>query len=284
MDNAPNPYAAPDEAAQAPAVASRSSELAKGIPGAIAALNRHLADPEAVMADRALAGGKVTKRTVIPGAIAIVLVLGGAACFVGEGTGIKVIGGIAAFLGFVSLIITIVNLVGELGLVVRSAALTPDAAAMGWLRAIRLGRGGYVISALCPTARSSEVEVPELAPVETGKGVFVADSPSGIAGWFKTFARTGTGQVRWMKIHAVRVVRIDGDVAEVEARIRFQSWPSWANIVSVVLFLLVRFIGIIVGLVLFYSLRKRREATITKILLRGRDGAWYLLRPGLDDA
>jgi hypothetical protein len=169
-----------------------------------------------------------------------------------------------------------VAVVRDLRFVDRPRATDPAAALRGWLTAMRQNCVGYVIAALCPTARESEVEAPELGAIPQVPGRFALDDRAQVKMWLRTFARAGAGYVRWMTIGRVASAAVDGDVARVRVDLKFQAMPNWANIVSVVLFILIRLIGLIVGVILYYSTRRRHAETLEKILIRGRDDCWYV--------
>lgn len=246
-------------------------------------LDLHLRDPDAVAADRTAEGRRVRVITwtflalpIIPLAIVLLTPVTSAGS-----AGVAVIVGLIVAIALA--VPAVLLLAQDLRVVPRSQAVDPVRALDGWLRACRLGRGGYLRSCLAPTARECTLAAPDLTPVVAGPGLFPADDPTALTAWVRTFARPGHGQVRWFSSRRMHLVAREGDLATVQVEVRSASWPQWANIVSVVLFLVVRVIGLVVGLVLFFTLRKRRTLVITKHLLCGRDGCWYLLDGGLDD-
>ncbi|MFT3765017.1 MAG: hypothetical protein QM820_05815 [Minicystis sp.] len=90
-----------------------------------------------------------------------------------------------------------------------------------------------------------------------------------------SFARAGGNQMRTMAVKRVTVVDVKEDVAVVEAELAFQSWPRWVSIIMAVSFVIFR-LAVIIGLILYFVLRKRHETRVQKTLIRGRDGAWYV--------
>ncbi len=138
-----------------------------------------------------------------------------------------------------------------------------------------MNRSGYAWATLCPTAREQRVMTPSLGPVVTGDGDFSLDDPAGMKAYLASFARPGQGQIRTMTVTRVTLRSIDGDVAEVDATLAFQSWPQWVSIVMAVSFVIFRPLAL-VGAVFYFALRKRHEASCTKTMLRGQNGAWYV--------
>jgi hypothetical protein len=272
-----NPYAPPEEASGRPAPVRAATPESGDIAAAIERLNRHLADPGSVSADSAAIGGRLRGLTWT--AMVITLALGGGVGYgvTLEGQGGNVLAGICGFLGVIFLISFIVALVNDLLLKPRAECTSAQVALESWLRAMRLGRAGYVYASLCPTAREAIAPAPDLRPVVTADMDYPLDSPAGVARWLKSFARPGTGHVRWMKVKSVRAGSEQGDVATAESTVFFRSWPNWANILSVVLFLFIRFIGLIVAVILWYSNRRQTTIQVEKTLIRGRDGLWYVL-------
>ena len=82
--------------------------------------------------------------------------------------------------------------------------------------------------------------------------------------------------MRTMQIKRTTLVREDGDVAIVEVHAVFQSWPQWAQILCVIAFVVIRLLGLVLFLILFYSLRKTHDAVFCKTLIRGNNGVWYV--------
>ena len=84
-----------------------------------------------------------------------------------------------------------------------------------------------------------------------------------------------------MFLKGVTLREVRGDVAEVEVDAGFQTFPRWANIVAILTFVLIRILGVIVALALYFGLRKRARVTFRKRMIRGTDGLWYVLDPRL---
>jgi hypothetical protein len=101
-------------------------------------------------------------------------------------------------------------------------------------------------------------------------------SPKDLKDYTQTFARPGNSQMRTMQIKRASLLREDGDVATVEVEATFTSWPQWAQIVSIVAFVLVRALGALLYLILFLSLRKTHNVIFQKALIRGSNGVWYV--------
>lgn len=82
--------------------------------------------------------------------------------------------------------------------------------------------------------------------------------------------------MRTIQIKRTTLLSEEGDVAIVEVHAVFQSWPQWAQILCVIAFVIIRLLGLVLFLVLFYTLRKTHEATFRKTLIRGNNGVWYV--------
>ncbi len=293
-----NPYAPPkvdDAAASAPRRAKKRYDR-KDIAEALAALNEHLADPERVAIDRKATGGRVRAVTIV------LLALGVAAILVrfampGEARTLGMI--VAIVLGAILIFLGIVAAAMDLSMASRDGATTPIAALKSHLRSFSLARYGYAWACLCPTARAQTVQAPHLGPIAGGLGDFAMATHAGVKKYAATFARPAGGHVRSLQIKGLAVEREDGDVAVVRATLLFQSWPQWANILMGVgvatgmrfgdsgaagvtgPFRLIGIAAAIAGLIGLWALRKRFTVTVHRTLLRGRNGAWYLLDPDL---
>jgi hypothetical protein len=293
-----NPYAPPavDEAAAPVPRRAKKKRDRKDIEEALAALDEHLADPERVAIDRKATGGRVRTVTLV------LLALGAAAILLrfampGEARQLGMI--VAIVLGAILLFLGIVAAAMDLSMASRSSATAPIAALKSYLRSFSLGRYGYAWACLSPTARAQTAQAPSLGAVAGGLGDFAMATHEGVKKYAATFARPAGGYVRSLQIKDLAVEREDGDVAVVRATLLFQSWPQWANILMGVgvatgmrfgdsgttgvtaPFRLIGIAAAIAGLVGLWALRKRHTVTVHRTLLRGRNGAWYLLDPDL---
>jgi len=274
-----NPYAPPqndgDPAAAAPAVKKRGRASA-AVQEALDRLNEHLADDAAVAADRALFGPPIRTATWVAlglGAVGLLAVAAGLAEG-GEDMEIAaIIGGVVAFLG---VLVFVILLVQDVKLPKRDQPSDAPGALSGYFRALRFGRFGYAVACLSPTAREATVDAPRLEPVDTGTGSFRLSTTDGMKAYTATFSRPSKASLHIMSVKKVELARASGDVAEVDVEIEFQSWPRWAYIVAVVAFVVVRILGVVVGLALYFALRKVKKTRIRKTMLRGSTGAWYL--------
>jgi hypothetical protein len=266
-----NPYAPPTSDTQAPAVRRKKRKSHDSdIEEALERLREHLADPAAVAHDKATAGPRVRAVGWISGLVAAAAA---AAAVVGQKELAMFVLGlvIAAVAG----IFAIVLLALDLSLVPRDQRASPEATLKSFLKSIGMGRNGYAWSALCPTAREQTVRTPDIAPVEAVEGDFSLASENEFKAYVSSFARPGQGKMRTMAVKKVLVNRIDGDVASIEAELVFQSWPQWISIAIAVGAVVFR-PAIIVGVILLYTLRKKREVRCTKTMLRADNGVWYV--------
>ncbi|HRI62937.1 MAG TPA: hypothetical protein PK156_01835 [Polyangium sp.] len=275
-----DPYAPPetDVSNAAPKKRSKKKKSRSGaIEEAITRLNEHLADAEAVAHDRKEAGGRLRGATIgfvvftVLVLVATAIVLSEDKSFVTEA--IQIIMGV--FAGFIVLI-TVILVVVDIRFPSRDAAAPPEETLKYFLRGISLGRFGYSWATLCPTAREETVEPPVLGDMPVGEGSFRQRTPKDLRDYTQTFARPGNAQMRTMQIKRAVLLREEDDVAIVEVEAHFTSWPQWAQIVSIVAFVLIRLLGAILYLVLFFALRKTHTAVFQKTLIRGSNGVWYV--------
>ena len=157
----------------------------------------------------------------------------------------------------------------------RGRPSTPEAALKGFFKAIVAARFGYAWAALSPSAREQTVRAPALGDVVTGTGEYSLQDQAGMKAYATSFAKAGDGMMRTMAVKRISVGHVDGDVATLDAELAFQSWPRWVSGVMAVGFVLFR-PAVLVGVILYFAMRKRHETRVTKTLLRGRNGAWYV--------
>lgn len=268
----PNPYAPPKADDREVRPRARRAHARGDIHDALARLDEHLSDPANVEADRRAAGPRI--RVFTWGSALVFVILLGVSLAL-QGSQEPLIFGIGIGLGAVAGVLALVSLIMDLLVVPHGTPSSPEAAFKSFLRAVSMGRFGYTWAALSPTAREQTVRTPALGEVVTVDGEFTMSSEAGMKQYAGAFARPGGAQMRQMAVKKVTLVSTDGDVAEVRAELSFQSWPRWVTILMVVGFILLRPLALI-GVVLFFVLRKRHEVTVTKTLLRGRNGAFYL--------
>ncbi len=275
MSDASNPFAPPTASVDVPSTpAPRRPVDAEELAAARAALAAHCRDPAARAADVALEGARFSRATVVSAAIGGVAL---AAVVVAALVGVSVATILAGIVVGLALLLMVIFGVTDLRVGPRAAATTPEAALTRWFHAARAGKTGYATAALVPTARGQAAGAPAAGPKDTeGEPVRLSD-PDGMKRYLQSFARPGGGFVRWFQSKKIRVIHQEGDVAVVSADLVLTKWPQWANVTTVVLFVVIRLVGIIVGLALFYGLRKTGKLTVEKTLLRGEDGLWYLL-------
>lgn len=279
-DEAHNPYKPPvTSAAPPPSLGADSRELppfdASELEQARLRLRAHCADARALEADRAAEGSLLRVPTIVFLVLALLSLAALAATVVLHariGIIFAVIG--AILFGLVALALLIVDLtVGR-----RQRAVDPIAALKGWVRAAKASHAGYVFTALAPTAREGVVAAPSLdsAALE-GVERFPTDNKTDLKRFLKSWARPDNKSVRWARLKKIELVDQQGDVARVRMQLELTAWPQWANILSVIAFVFIRIVGIVLAIVLYYSLRKVRKLESIKTVMRGDDGLWYLL-------
>ena len=277
-----NPYAPPKADGPGPGtVGAAPTRGAAPTPDqiavALARLKHHVASPENLAADARAGGGLLRPVTLVFAALFVLALVGGAAVAVkvgedGNQTPLFVAGAVAVFCG----ILAAALVAADLSLGKRTAPAPPDKALRRFARALGTGRNGYAWSTLGPTAREQVVAAPRLGPIVTGEGQFAMGTVAGVKAYAMSFARPGQKQMRTMRAKAVSVRSAQGDVALVDATWQFQAWPQWITVVFGVSAGVFR-PGLLVAAILFFVMRKRLETTVTKVLLQGQPGIWYLL-------
>jgi hypothetical protein len=276
-----NPYAPPRDAPALPLAYGLGGARAPDVAQALKELNEYLADPTCSAEDDRRRGPRIRPAAwFVLGAAGLALAPLAFSVVAMHSLSDEQRIFLIAIPGLFSFVLAVVGaaiLIGDLQLQSRERPGASDATLKSYLRSLALGRFGYAMISLSPSARRQALTPPSLTPVNTGPAdSFRADSEDGLKRYAQTFCRPGHGQLHLMQIKRLNHVGVEGEVAFVEADILFQSWPRWVSIVAVVGFVAVRFFGILVGAVLYYSLRKRREVKVRKVLLRGMNGRWYL--------
>lgn len=269
-----NPYAPPKADPEGPSFrAHAAGHLPADLRRALERLDEHLSDPTSVAFDREIAGPRFRVVTLVFGALFVVSLVITLVSFNQTTTrALGLIGiGLSVFFGVVGLVL----LALDASLVARDQPSTPDATLKAFFKSISLGRHGYGWAVLSPTAREQTVRAPALGDVDTGHGEFSMANHAGVKAYGASFARAGGGQMRTMAVKRIALGGVDGDIATVEAQLAFQSWPRWVSIVMAVCFVIFR-PAVLIGAVLYFAMRKRHETRVTKTLLRGRNGAWYV--------
>jgi hypothetical protein len=181
-------------------------------------------------------------------------------------------------------LIAVLLLVRDLSFVEQGQPSSPEAALEIFLNAVRQGRYGYAWAGLSPTAREQMVSAPELGPVITGSGEFSMGAPAGMKAYARTFAVSGQGHARTMAVKRMTLRSSEDDVAEVDVVLAFQSFPQWVSVLglgalsapSLVSPSFPQWMGPLIAGVLVFVTRKRHEESVTKTMLRGQNGAWYV--------
>jgi len=255
----------------------KKSATSGAIAEAITRLNEHLEDASAVAHDRKEAGAKVRGVTIGFVIFAVISAAGATFLFTSNSSSRLEPAEIGlATITVVFALIAVLLLVVDLRFLPRDKPASPEETLKHFFKAMTMGRLGYAWAALCPTAREQSVEPPALGPIPIGPGSFRLRQTSDLKDYTQTFARPGNGQMRTMQIKRATLLEEDGDVAVVEVTALFQAWPQWAQILSIIAFVIARIVGAILFLVLFFSLRKTHEVVFRKTLIRGSNGIWYV--------
>lgn len=241
------------------------------------ALAAHTSDLGRMTADRAVAGPRL--RGAIRGwaAVGVVSALAVAAGFAVATTEDQlVLLAVGLVVPFIAFVIALSMYVRDRKLVDRTAPHAADDAARAfWMAAV--GRPRFAWSMLAPTARAATVAAPPMGAVPTGEGTYPLTDWKEFRSWTQTFASIGHGQQRALQCTDARVVRREGDLAVTRATLKVWSLPRWAVIVAVVGFVLVRLVGLVFGLVMWFAMRRTVQVEVEQRWLLGADDAWYLV-------
>lgn len=261
-----NPYAAPSVTLDSMPVVQQPDLT--DVAEARRRLQTHLQNPQAVAEDQAYVGRRFRTGTLISLAVLVL------------GVGLTVSNLSFIALVTVGLIMLLFFGVRDLLLGPRASDTTPLKAFKHHMRAFTTGHDGYFLATLAPNAREEEVHAPPLPELKTGEGSFRLRSRKDVKAYARTFARQGSGFYRFVKAKKPRLVSDEADVATVQAEVSVTAIPNWAYITTVVLFVVVRLVGLIFGLVVFSTIRKTQKAVLTKRFIKGQDGLWYALHGG----
>ena len=270
-----NPYAPPKSDVDAPARRVVSARHHDGdIQQALAMLRQHVADAAWVDHDRRIAGPRIRPHGWVS-ALICVAAIGGAVVTTQIGGDMAVALAINGIIAMVAFIMALAFLIMDVSLVRRDRASTPEATVKAFFKSISAGRFGYAWATLAPSARAQTVPTPDLGPIQVVQGDFSLETEKGMKDYTAAFARPGKGTMRTMAAKKVLVRAIDGDVAKIDVELAFQSWPQWVSIVMAIGAIIFRPL-IIVGVVLFFVMRKKHEVRCTKTMLRAPNGVWYV--------
>ena len=154
----------------------------------------------------------------------------------------------------------------------------PRATVHAYLQGLRSGAPGEALVRLCPDARKTAVEAPPVGP-HRSRRVYRLDEPLAMVGWCKTFARSDPTQPRWLFVREATLERRSDDLAVVRLRFELRWWAWWGALAVAVMALFLLFFAVIPALILYLALMQRQPVAVSKHLIRGSDGRWYLLRP-----
>ncbi|MFI5296974.1 MAG: hypothetical protein ACHREM_02660, partial [Polyangiales bacterium] len=160
----------------------------------------------------------------------------------------------------------------------REKRVTPEVSVRGYLGALTLLRGDRACAAIAPPVRGQLAVTPTLDPVVTVPGSFIVH-PDSMKLFAKSFAAQGNKHVRTLTVRKATIVAGHDRIAEVEAELVVTSFPQWANLTVVILFVAIRLVGLIVGVILMAIFRKSWKGKVRFRCVRSVDGVWYLAEP-----
>jgi hypothetical protein len=281
----PNPFAPPGAHRLLPVLHWREAIDEQRLAAARRALAGHCADPDGLAADRILAsprprGLAVTLGSLAGASLLIAVAIAGLAVVLSKDR--------VLLLGLSGLC---TGLAGLIGMVSRERMrrdrreaeadrTDPVATLRAYVAGLRSGAPGEAIARLCPDARRATAEAPPVGP-HRGRRAYRMDDPRSVEGWAKTFARSDSAQPRWLYVREVAIERREGDLAVVRLRFELRWWALWGALTVSVMALPMLFFALIPGLILYLALMQRQPVVVSKHLLRGADGRWYVMAPEL---
>jgi len=280
-----NPYDPPRAQRHLPTLHWRESLSADDRAAAVAALDRHCADAQALAADHHDARPQ-------PRGLGLTLAsLGGTALVVS--LGIYSLGLILVRDRELLLLLAAVCTALAVGLLLIARSRLRDdgrhaeddrgdpvLTLRAWLEALSHGSGTEIRCRLAPSARALTVEAPDVVP-HRSRAVYPLVHAESVLAWARTCARSDPVHPRWLVVRNVELDHVDDDLAWVRTRLEFRWWPLWGVVMVGGTCLPLLFFALIPGLILYLALMQSRVVVATKAVLRGSDGRWYVLRPEL---
>jgi hypothetical protein len=246
------------------------------IQAALDALDRHLASPDANVLEDALAGRPMRAKIVMFAAIGLIAF----AWMAGAGS-------LVPILALALLLVTWLAWLLDRRVRPRNELDTPHETLRAVLSAMRQGRAGYVLASLCPTARECKAAPPSFGLPTRAR--FVMNDVGSVRSWLGTFATPWPGAHRFVAF--ARVYRhlgpADARVARVHVELLFEALPWTWTLAGVMLTTFwiggAWVLGLLVGL--YFAIAARRRVAVTRTLIKGTNGRWYVLTADLfDDA
>lgn len=287
LARSPDPYAPPRSQRVLPVVHG-SERLESGLLGeARLALAAHCADPSALAGDRQLAqpkpGGLAVTLAALSGTTMLfALTIAGLAIAIISDQDRDLVISLGAFCGALALVLALAarNRHRRDQRLAEQDRSDPVATLRSYISALRFGSPGEVMSRLAPTARTVAIEGPTLGP-HRSRRAYRLDSQAAVRDWARTFARSSPSQPRWLVPGDVVLERMTDDLAIVRLRCELRWWPLWSALCIALLAMPLMVFALIPGLVFYLALMQRQPVVMTKHLLRGSDGRWYLVLPGI---
>ncbi len=281
-------YAPPENSTNVSQVSGDRSESVKY---ALERLNEHLRDPEKAQGDLDQSGPRFRRMTL--GLIGGGVLSGLIVKLVGEGLILRRDQMQATSLLFFASAFAIMGvyfLIADLRFARRENLTSPVATLRNYLESLRTDRPGRGWSLLCPTAREQTVAAPNLGPIPVPSDSHDLFSPDVFAQYATMFVYRPrslfdeTKATRSFRVTECNLMRDDGDVAKVEATVKFRWMPLWAEVApalgAVAMMTLQQSLWFIIGLVIYglawLFIGKTHVATFCKTLIRGSNGLWYI--------
>lgn len=281
-------YAPPENTTN---VSQASGDQSESVKYALERLKEHLRDPEKAQGDLDQSGPRFRQMTL--GLIGGGVLSGLIVKLVGDGLILRSDQMQAASMllfAFVLVITGMYFLIADLRFARREKLTSPVATLRNYLDSIRTNRPGRGWSLLCPTAREQTVAAPNLGPIPIPADSHDLFSPDAFAQYATMFVYRPrslfdeTKATRSFRVTECNLMRDDGDVAKVEATVKFRWLPLWVEVAPALGFVamttLQQSLWFIICLVIYglawFFVGKTHAATFCKTLIRGSNGLWYI--------
>ena len=130
-------------------------------------------------------------------------------------------------------------------------------------------RPARAFARLAPSARNNESpDLPVFTKVKQPKGPFKITDAKSLKGYWNSFIKSDSLNVRTAKLKKINILDSNERFAIIETEVKFSSYPA-SIIITIVL-------GVLIAVLLILIMKKEETRSIRKLLIKGRDGRWYI--------